>query len=414
MVTNQASNLKELLAKDEQFLSGALYRIFHIVVERGEGPYLFTVDGEKYLDLTSGIGVTQLGHCYPEVVKAAQNQLEKLVHINGVTHHVETIKLAERLAKILPGNLDNTFFCNSGAEAVEGALKLAKHINPGRPNVIAFRGSFHGRTLATTSISSSKVSLRKNYDPILSGVNFVDYPTDTKKTIEEINKMFKLHLPPESVFAIIIEPILGEGGYLPSPPDFLKELRKLCDEHKIVLICDEVQSGIGRTGRWFGCENYNVTPDIITMAKGIANGLPMGAFSSTKKHMSLMPPGSHGSTFGGNAVVSAASNKTLEIIERDNILTYVSKTGEELISYLKKELKEKVQVRGLGFMIGLEFESKDKTKKIVDECFTKEKILLLTAGAEQKTIRLIPSLNIEKNILFNVAEKIIAIIKKST
>ena len=267
MVTNQASNLKELLAKDEQFLSGALYRIFHVVVERGEGPYLFTVDEEKYLDLTSGIGVTQLGHCHPEVVKAACEQLEKLVHINGVTHHVETIKLAERLAKILPGNLDNTFFCNSGAEAVEGALKLAKYINPGRPNVIAFRGSFHGRTLATTSISSSKVSLRKNYDPILSGVNFVDYPTDTKKTIEEVNKMFKLHLPPESVFAIIIEPILGEGGYLPSPPDFLKELRKLCDEHKIVLICDEVQSGIGRTGKWFGCENYSTIPDIITIAK---------------------------------------------------------------------------------------------------------------------------------------------------
>ena len=230
--------------------------------------------------------------------------------------------------------------------------------------------------------------------------------------------MFKLNLPPESISAIIIEPIVGEGGYVPAPShslnprfNYLKELRKICDEYKIVLISDEVQSGIGRTGRWFGIENYSVVPDIITFAKGIANGLPMGGFSARKNHMSLMPPGSHGSTFGGNPTVCAAANKTLEIIERDDLLNCVSRTGTELMTHLEKELKSIATVRGFGFMIGIEFKSKEITEKIIDECF-KEKMLLLTAGADQKVIRFIPPLNIDKSLLFNGADKMINIIRK--
>lgn len=426
MVTNQASNLKELLAKDEQFLSNALYRIFHIVAERGEGPYLYSTDGGKYLDLTCGIGVTQLGHCHPEVTKAAKDQLDKLVHISCVTHHTENIKLAEKLAKILPGNLDNTFFCNSGAEAIEGAIKLSRYVNTARPNIVAFRGSFHGRTLGTTSLSSSKALHRKNYDPLLSGINFVDFPncwhcpvfkeptTCQLECLDLLTRMFKLNLPPESISAIIIEPIVGEGGYIPAPNhrfNYLKELRKICDEYKILLISDEVQSGIGRTGKWFGVEHYGVTPDVITLAKGIANGLPMGAFASSKKFMSLMPPGSHGSTFGGNPVICAAANKTLEIIERDKILDYVSKVGQELIKHLEIELKGKAIVRGYGFMIGIELGAKEKTEKVINECF-KENILILSAGHDGKVIRLIPPLNIEKKILFDAADKVIGIIKK--
>ncbi len=430
MITNQDTKLKELLAKDEQFLSSALYRVFHIVAERGEGPYLYSTDGMKYLDLTCGIGVTQLGHCHPEVVKAAKDQLDKLVHISCVTHHTENIKLAEKLSKILPGDINNSFFCNSGAEAVDGAIKLSRYVNPGRPNIVAFRGSFHGRTLGATSISSSKALHRKHYDPLLAGINFVDFPScwtcpvfkDPSscqlECLDLLTRMFKLNLPPESISAIIIEPLVGEGGYVPAPPhnlnkrfNYIKELRKICDEYNILFICDEVQSGIGRTGKWFCVEHYDVVPDVITLAKGIGNGLPLGGFSGKKKFMSLMPPGSHGSTFGGNPVNCAAAHKTLEIIERDNLLDYVSKTGNELIKHLENELKSKAKIRGFGFMIGIELKDKDIAEKVIEECF-KEKMLILNAGVEQKVIRFIPPLNIEKKILFDAVDKMIGIIKK--
>ncbi len=431
MPTNQAVSLKNLLAKDEQFLASALYRVFHIVADRGEGSYLYTTDGQKYLDLTCGIGVTQLGHCHPEVVKAAQEQLAKLMHVSCVTHHTENIKLAEKLASILPGDINNTFFCNSGAEAVDGSIKLSRYVNPGRPNIVAFRGSFHGRTLGATALSSSKSLHRKHYDPLLAGINFVDFPNCWQcpvfkdpsscglECLDLLTRMFKLNLPPESISAIIIEPMVGEGGYVPAPPhnqnsrlNYLKELRKICDEYNILLICDEVQSGIGRTGKWFATEYYDIVPDVITMAKGIASGLPMGAFASKKKFMSLMPPGAHGSTFGGNLVSCAAALKTLEIIERENLLDYVSKTGVELIKHLESGLKQKAKIRGLGFMLGIELASKEIADKVVEECF-KEKILILTAGAEQKVIRFIPPLNMEKALLFNVVDKIISFINKS-
>ena len=423
MTINQDLKINELLAKDEKYLSNALYRVFHIVAERGEGPYLYSTDGVKYLDLTCGIGVTQLGHCHPEVTKAAKDQLDKLVHISCVTHHTENIKLAEKLASILPGKINNTFFCNSGAEAVDGAIKFSRRINQGRPNIISFRGAFHGRTIGGTSLSSSKELHRKYYDPLLPGVNIIDYPNvysskepekEVIKILESIEKIFKTQLPPESVSAMIIEPVLGEGGYLPAPLkpiNFLKELRSICTKHGILLICDEVQSGIGRTGKWFASEYYEVEPDVITMAKGLGNGLPIGAFSSDKERMSLMPPGSHGSTFGGNPVACAAAVKTLEIIERENLLEYVSQTGNEVMSHLVKELGAKANVRGFGFMIGIELKSKSEAENAINESF-KEKMLILSAGPEQNIIRFIPPLNIERNLLFNAVDKIIGIIKK--
>lgn len=428
---NKTSSLKDLLAKDEEYLASALYRVFHVVAEKGEGPYIYSTDGVKFLDLTCGIGVTQLGHCHPEVTKAAKDQIDKLMHISCVTHHTENIKLAEKLAGILPGDINNTFFCNSGAEAVDGALKLSRYANPGRPNIVSFRGAFHGRTLGSTSISSSKVLHRKNYDPLLSGVNLVDYPncyscpvfkdpsSCSMECLDLLTRMFKLNLPPESISAIIIEPIAGEGGYIPSPPNalnpkynYLKELRKICDQYGILLIADEVQSGIARTGKWFGIDNYGVVPDVITMAKGLGSGLPIGAFASKKKFMSLMPPGSHGSTFGGNPVACAVGSKTLEIIERDNLLDYVSKTGAELMKHLESELKSKAKVRGFGFMIGIDLSSKEMTDKVIAECF-KENILILSAGADSNAIRLIPPLNVDKKLLFDATDKIIGIIKKA-
>ncbi len=414
---------KDWLEKDEKYLSNALYRIFHLVIEKGEGPYLFTTDQEKYLDLTSGIGVTQLGHCHPEIVKASQEQLEKLFHISCVAHHTQNIKLAEKLAAILPGGIDNTFFCNSGAEAVEGAIKISRYQRPGRPNLIAFRPAFHGRTLGATALSSSKITLRQNYDPLLAGVNFVDFPncwscpvfkkseTCELECLDLLKRMFKLHLPPESVSAIIIEAIIGEGGYIPAPKgrfNYLKELRSICDQHGILLIIDEVQSGIGRTGKWFASDHYEIEPDIITMAKGLANGLPIGAFSAKHELMSKMPPGSHGNTFGGNPVSCTAAYKTLEIIERDNILNYVAEAGEEIIKHLSIELKDYAKVRGFGFMLGLELESKEKVDQVIQKCFA-EKILILSAGTN--ALRIIPPLNTEKPLLLKTIDKLIGIIK---
>lgn len=431
MSTNQTSSLKDLLAKDENYLANALYRVFHVVAERGEGSYIYTTDGEKYLDLTCGIGVTQLGHCHSEITKVAKEQIDKLMHISCVTHHTENIKLAEKLSTILPGDINNTFFCNSGAEAVDGAIKLSRYVNPGRPNIVSFRGSFHGRTLGSTALSSSKALHRKHYDPLLTGVNFVDYPNCYScpvfkdpascglECLDLLTRMFKLNLPPESISAIIIEPIVGEGGYIPSPPNalnskhnYLKELRKICDQYGILLIADEVQSGIARTGKWFGIDHYGIVPDVVTMAKGLGSGLPIGAFASKKKYMSLMPPGSHGSTFGGNPVSCAVGSKTLEIIERDKILDYVSKTGTELMKHLETELKSIAKVRGHGFMIGMDLGSKDKVEKIIDQCF-KEKMLVLSAGADSNALRLIPPLNIDKKLLFDATDKIISIIKKA-
>lgn len=413
MVTNNTSNIKELLAKDEEHLSVALTRVHKIIAERGEGSYIYSTEGEKYLDLTCGIGVTQLGHCHPEVTKAAQDQLAKLTHVSCVTHHTENIKIAEKLAQITPGNLNSTFFSNSGAEAVEGAIKLSKQGNKGRTNILCFRGGFHGRTLGCISVSSSKVGMRKNYFPLLPGIYFVDFPkTNYEKTLEQIHQLFKLEAPGDSFCSMLIEPVLGEGGYIPSPKGFLKELRKICDEHGILLISDEVQSGIGRTGKWYAIEHFDVQPDIITSAKGIANGLPMGAFSANKKLMDQMPVGTHGSTFGGNPVVCAAALKTIEVIEKENILDYVSKTGTEAIEYMRKELPSVKDVRGLGFMIGVEIGNKEKTEKVMADCL-KEKILVLPCSPNGDTLRLIPPLNIEKDVLFNAIDKITGIIKKS-
>jgi len=417
-----AFSQEELLLKDQQYLSSSLVRIFDIFVESGKGPFLYTVNQEKYLDLTSGIGVTQLGHCHPEVTQAIKEQAEKLLHVSCVTRQTNNLSLAEKLAKILPGDLENTFFCNSGAEAVDGALKFAKYLKPGRPNIISFRGAFHGRTLGALSVSSSKSFHRKNYDPLLPGVNIVDFPNCFNcpafkepescqlECFDLIERMSDLNLDPATVCAVIIEPILGEGGYVPSPKhrfNFLARLREFCSKHQIFLIVDEVQSGIGRTGKWFGFENYEIVPDVVTIAKGLGGGMPIGAFTVRKEFANKMPASAHGSTYGGNPVACRAALKVLEIIERDNLLEYVSKTGREIIKIFSKNIQE-VQVRGYGFMIGLEFKNKTKAQNIIKACF-KEKILTLPAGPQGNVLRLIPPLNIPKMLLLEAVEKIVQI-----
>ena len=414
-----------LLDRDKKYLSPALVRIFDLFVESGKGSFLYTKEQEEYLDLTSGIGVTQLGHCHPEIVQAIQKQAEKLIHVSCVTRQTNNLELAQRLAQILPDPLENTFFCNSGAEAVEGALKFAKYLRPGRANVISFRGAFHGRTMGALSVSASKSFHRKGYEPLLPGVSFVDFPncqncpvfqdpdSCSLECFDLIERMSTLNLDPSTVCAVIIEPILGEGGYVPAPRhrfNFLARLREFCSEHQILLIVDEVQSGIGRTGKWFAFEHYGIVPDLVTMAKGLGSGLPIGAFTIKKEFREKLPAGIHGSTYGGNPIACQAALKTLEIIERDNLLAYVSDTGREVINNLRKNLRQ-IKVRGEGFMIGLEFEDKTTVQKIIKLCF-EEKILVLSAGAKGNVLRLIPPLNIKKEVLFSAVDKISELISK--
>ncbi len=418
----------DFIRKDKEYSAPALKRVFPIVAASAKGSYIHAIDGQKYLDLTAGIGVNQLGHCHPEIVETIQRQAAELIHVSVVSYHQRNAELAKSLSAVAPMEEAQSFFCNSGAEAVEGAIKLAKQANKGRPNIVAFRGSFHGRTMGATSLSSSKTIYRSHYDPLLAGVHFYDYPncwncpvfkepsTCSLECLEQLKRSFKQNLPPESIAAIIIEPVLGEGGYVPLPNhrhNYFQELRSLCDQHGILLIADEVQSGIGRTGRWFASEHYGVIPDILCLAKGLGSGMPIGAFVAGRQLMSQMLPGSHGSTYGGNPIACAVAHKTLEILERDDLIPHVAQTGTELMNFLQTELGSLAQVRGYGYMIGLQFASSEQVEKIISSCFA-QGVLLLSCGTYNDTLRLIPSLNISREDLWQGANIILKAAKEST
>ena len=408
------------LEADAKYLSPALGRVFKIVATRAEGSYLYDIDDTKYLDMTSGIAVNQIGHSHPEVIAAITEQAQKCIHTSCVVHYPANIELAEKLASLLPGDIDSTFFCNSGAEALDGSMKLIKILKPGRNNFIAHRGSFHGRTLAATSVTSSKSSYRKFYDPLIPGINFVNYPNQyqfhTKKEREEyistihqeLETLFKTNLAPESVAAIFIEPVLGEGGYIPAVKEYLEYLRKICDEHGILLVFDEVQCGMGRTGKCYATEHYGVQPDVLLMAKGLSGGLPLGAFSTRSELMHQMPPGSHGSTYGGNPICCKAALKLIEIMERDKVMDNANARSKQIFDFFEAKYpgsndqkpgdtdhKPALYVRGLGLMIGLQFESAEIVQKIVDYAFNKQ-VLLLSCGTYGNVIRLAPDLTISE------------------
>ena len=411
------------LASDAEFLSPALGRVFHFVAKRASGSYVYDLNDKPYLDMTSGIAVNQLGHSHPEIVDEIKKQAELCLHTSCVVHYPANIELAEALARIMPGDLSSTFFCNSGAEAADGAIKLIKILQPGRNNFIVHRGSFHGRTLGATALTTSKASYRKYFDPLIPGVNVINFPnafahktsTERKNFEEQMHKeldlVFATHLAPESVAAIFIEPVLGEGGYLPAPFQFvnyLKHLRQLCDKYGILLVFDEVQSGIARTGKWFASEHYGVVPDIQLMAKGLSGGLPLGAFASRKELMYKMPPGSHGSTYGGNPLSCKAALKMLEIIERDDVMSKVRAKSQIIFDHFEKEfpgsnshtlrdtsLETPVRVRGLGLMIGLELASAEITTKVKEYAFSKQ-LLILPCGAFANIIRLAPDLTMSE------------------
>ncbi|MCX6055377.1 MAG: aminotransferase class III-fold pyridoxal phosphate-dependent enzyme [Chloroflexi bacterium] len=381
-----------------------------IIVDHAEGSYLYATDGRKILDFSCGIGVTNTGHCHPKVVEAIRNQAGLLIHgqANLVTHK-PMLELVDEMRTIVPKSLDGFFFSNSGAEAVEGALKLARHAS-GRPNVIVFQGSFHGRTVATMSMTTSKTIYKAGYQPLMPGVFVTPFPYalkygwDEEKTsswcLEELELLLQTQTAPQETAAIFIEPVLGEGGYVVPPASFMKGLRELCNQHGILLVLDEIQSGVGRTGKWFGVEHFDIEPDIMTVAKGLASGMPISSVVSRMDLMKKWIPGSHGGTYGGNAVAAAAGVATLRAMKEEKMLENAQKRGSQLMAGLH-QLQEKypqiAEIRGLGLMIGTEFrDSKGKpdkktAKAVVHACADRQ-MMLLTSGPWDNTIRWIPPL----------------------
>jgi len=394
----------------KQNLSPVWSRIFSIEADHAQGSYIYDIHGNKYLDFTCGIGVTNTGYCHPRVVEAIQKQAGLLIHGQAnIVFHKPMLELVSELKTVVNPDMDGFFFTNSGAEAVEGAIKLARHAT-GRPNIIVFQGSFHGRTVGTMSLTTSKIVYRAGYQPLMAGVFVAPYPYSyrygwndeqtSQWCLNELEFLFLSQTAPQETAAILIEPVLGEGGYVVPPAGFLNSLREICDNYGIMLIVDEIQSGFGRTGKWFAQEHFNVTPDIMTVAKGIASGLPLSGVFSRLDLMKKWQTGTHGGTFGGNAVACAASVATIKAMRDEKMPENAQIRGTQLINHLRRiQLDYPVigDVRGLGLMIGIEFRSPDRkpdkttTKAVVQACFER-KLMLLTCGTYDNVIRWIPPL----------------------
>jgi 4-aminobutyrate aminotransferase len=392
-----------------EHLSPVWSRITDIVVDHGEGSCLYDTAGRRYLDFTCGIAVTNTGHCHPKVVAAIQAQAAKLIHgqIN-IIFHEPMLDLVAELRTVLPPQLDSFFFSNSGAEAVEGAVKLCKHAT-GRPNVIVFSGSFHGRTHLTMAMTTSKTVYRVGYQPLVPGIFVAPYPyayrlgMDEERTstyaIEELRRLLKSQTAPEETACVVVEPVLGEGGYVVPPARFMSELRAICDETGILLVADEIQSGLGRTGKFFAVEHFGVVPDVITMAKGIASGLPLSCVVTRKGLAARWRTGTHGGTFGGNAVACAAGAATVRVIKEDGLVQNAAERGQQLLSGLRRLQADFAgigDVRGLGLMVATEFarggEPDTATAKAVTKAAQDAGLLLLTCGTYDNVIRWIPPL----------------------
>lgn len=413
-------NGRAIIEADAQFVNPAYPRpAFKLVAERGSGVWVEDVDGNIFLDCNAGVAVCSTGHCHPEVVRAIQDQAAQLIHMCGTDYYYRQMPdLAKKLDEIVPvPRPTRTHFANSGTEAVETALKLAMHAT-GREKFIAFFGSFHGRTLGSLSLTSSKAAQRLGFKRQALDVVHVPYPNEYRNpfSAEDCgnggagqgalnwieNRLFKTTTPPEEVAAIVVEAVQGEGGYVPAPKEFLKGLRRICDEHGILLIVDEVQSGMGRTGKMFACEHYDVKADIVCIAKGIGSGLPIGACVSRADLMNWKP-GAHASTFGGNPVCIASALKTIELLERE-LVANSAEVGAHLKSRLDK-LMSKYEcigdVRGMGMMLGVEFVWNKTTREPDVELRDRVEIAsfqrgLILLGAGANSIRWSPPLILSK------------------
>ena len=427
---------KAVVEADHKWISPSYTRSYPMVAKRGRGVRIEDVDGNEFLDLAAGIAVCSTGHCHPEVVKAIQDQAAELIHISGTDFYYESmIQLAEKLSSIAPMPGPHKFYYgNSGAEAIECALKLARY-HTGRQNIIAFFGAFHGRTMGALSLTASKPQQRRRFGPLMPGVTHVRYPYAYRgcsggpqgeeafalgcaRYIED--KLFKTTLPPEEVAAIFVEPIQGEGGYVVAPTIFMQELRKICDRHGILLVVDEVQSGVGRTGKWWAIEHTGVQPDIVCIAKGIASGMPLG-ICMTRAEIMDWKPGSHASTYGGNPVAIAAAMATLKVLENGGMAN-AAKVGDAMMRRLK-EWPEKHpivgEVRGRGLMIGIEIVKDRQTREAAGEWRNQIETLayergLLVLGCGETTIRLAPPLILkqeEADVALDILEECIGLVE---
>lgn len=401
-----------LLERDALVVSPSYPRGSPLVMSHGKGAQVWDVDGNRFLDFAAGIAVCSTGHSHPSVVAAIKEAADQFLHISSDFWHERQIQLAEKIDAISPMREPvMSFFCQSGTEAVEGAIKLARYVT-GRGRFIGFIGGFHGRTLGSLAFTASKYTQQKGFFPAMPGVTHVPYPNAYRPlfagddqgaaVLQYVEKvLFTSNLPPSEVAAILVEPIQGEGGYLVPPDGFLQGLRALCDRHGILLIFDEVQSGVGRTGKMFACEHSGVAPDIMTLAKGLGSGLPIGLVVAKKKWMQNWQRGAHGNTYGGNPLCCAAALATLDLIEKQ-YLANAAKVGDYFIGKLR-ELQKKFDcigdVRGKGLMLGMELVEDRKTKvpaaRLCDAVITRafhNGLILLSCG--QSTVRFMPPLMI--------------------
>ena len=402
---------RAMIARDDQVISPSYPRDYPFVMSHGKGTEVWDVDGNRFLDFCAGIAVCATGHSHPKVVEAIREAAGKFVHISSDFWHEEMVGLGERIAKVAPfGEPAMSFFCQSGTESVEGALKLARYVS-GRPRFIGFLGSFHGRTMGSLSFTSSKYTQQKGFAPTMPGVTHVPYPNNYRPlftgsdqgtaVLDYIRMLFDRSVPPSEVAAIFIEPIQGEGGYLVPPAGFLQGLRALCDEHGILLVFDEVQSGVGRTGKMFASEHFGVSPDIMTLAKGLGSGVPIGAVVAKRSIMKQWKRGAHGNTFGGNPIACAAANATMDLVT-GGLAANAAKVGEHFMGRLREMARKYPcigEVRGRGLMIGAELiepgPDRAPAKKLIDEVINRayhNGVLLLSCGVS--TLRFMPPLSV--------------------
>jgi 4-aminobutyrate aminotransferase len=405
----------DLAALAAGHLTPVLGRYFERSWSHGVGHRLFDTSGRAYLDFANGIAVTALGHAHPAVSAAIHAQVDRLIGPTGAIGYSEpVVRLVDRLAATLPEPIDTIFLLNSGSEAIDGAMKLVRRVT-GRPAIIAFQGAFHGRTYGATSLTSSSSNYRAGYEPLVPSIYLAPFPAvwrefdgdearATEVSLERLRSMLSSVVPAASVAAIFIEPVLGEGGYLPAPVAFLRGLRQLCDEHGILLVVDEVQTGYGRTGRMWGFEHAGIVPDVVCIAKAIANGLPLAAIAARRELHERWGRGAHGSTYGGNPVACAAALAVLDTIEGEGLIANAATRGAELTSGLARLAAEDDRigdVRGPGLMIGVEFVTDRATKApdgaVVERLLARTAdmgLLVLSCGPQHQVVRWIPPLDV--------------------
>jgi 4-aminobutyrate aminotransferase len=391
-------------------LTQVLKQATGVVAARGEGLLLYDEDGRRYLDFTAGIGVTSTGHCHPRVVEAAQRQVGTLIHGQYTTvMHRPLLTLVDRLGEVLPSGLDRVFFANSGSEAVEAALRLSRQAT-GRPNVIVFHGSFHGRTLAAASLTTSGTKFRSGFSPLMAGVHVAPFPDPnhfgwpveqtTDFALSQLDYILQTLSTPADTAAFFVEPVLGEGGYVPANERFFAGLRERADEYGILLVVDEIQTGFGRTGKFWGGQHFNARPDILITAKGLASGFPLSGIAASSDLMAKAWPGSQGGTYGGNAVACAAAVATLDVIRDEGLVDNSAQRGAQLkeaLQLVADKHEHITDVRGLGLMIGNEFrDAAGKPDPVTAVAAQQEAarrgLLLLTCGAWGQVVRFIPAL----------------------